>query len=91
MDMNKQTFLDNEKDHAVSTIIQFLFDTLNKGTIMSIDDQTYQITAVLVANDYHNKEIIKNVLLYNGKIIKDTAWQLHLQYFTQNFKAHLGG
>ena len=86
--MDNMTFLENEKNHSVSTIIEFLFSSLNNGTLFSLDDENYKQIICLVSNDYQNKEIIKNVLLYNGKIIKDTAWQLHLQYFTQNLKAN---
>lgn len=86
--MNNMPFLENEKNHSVSTAIQFLFDTLNKGSIIAIDDVIYNETVNLISQNYENKEIIKNVLLYNCQMIRDTAWQLHLQYFTQNLKSH---
>jgi hypothetical protein len=84
--MDNISFLENEKNHSVSTIIDFLFTILNNGTIFAIDEENYKQFINLVSNDYQNKEIIKNVLLNNGKIIKDTAWKLHVKYYTENFK-----
>lgn len=82
------TFLEEELEHSIQTLVGRLFNSLNNGEIFKICDENFEKFSNELLKNYQNKELVNGYLDKHKIYIFRKTWGLHIGYFNEILEAN---